>query len=112
MGGIPMAELRFHDVDNHDVSRLIDILAGYKVDVILTPETLSFEELDKEPPKEMTLFVDRCYLIDGRPYFFLDVVDEQGIRFLVFEDDYGSIFSIEEQIIINYHIVEREDIKK
>ena len=107
-----MAELRFHDVDNHDVGRLIDILAGYKVDVILTPETLSFEELDEELPKEMTLFVDRCYLIDGRPYSFLDVVEEQGIRFLMFEDDYGSIFSIEEQTIVNYHIIEREDIRK
>lgn len=107
-----MAELRFHDVDNHDVGRLIDILAGYKVDVILTPETLSFEELDEEPLKEMTLFVDRCYLIDERPYYFFEVVEEQGIRFLMFEDDYGSTFSIEEQAIINYHIVEREDIKK
>ena len=100
-----MAELRFHDVDNRDVSRLIDILAGYKVDIILTPETLSFEELDK---KEITtLYTDRCYLIDGRPYFFLDVVDEQGIKFIIFEDDYGSIFSIEEQAIANYNIVEK-----
>ena len=99
-----MAELRFHDVDNRDVSRLIDILAGYKVDIILTPETLSFEELDK---KELTLYTDKCYLIDGRPYFFLDVVDEQDGKFIVFEDDYGSIFSIEEQAIANYNIVER-----
>lgn len=100
-----MAELRFHDVDNRDVSRLIDILAGYKVDIILTPETLSFEELDKE--EITTLYTDRCYLIDGRPYFFLDVVDEQEGRFVVFEDDYGSIFSIEEQAIANYNIVEK-----
>lgn len=100
-----MAELRFHDVDNRDVGRLIDILAGYKVDIILTPETLSFEELDKE---EITaLYTDRCYLIDGRPYFFLDVVSEQDGKFIVFEDDYGSIFSIEEQSIANYNIVER-----
>lgn len=107
-----MAELRFHDVDNHDVSRLIDILAGYKVDVILTPETLSFEELDKELPEEMTLFLNRCYLIDGRPYFLLDVIDKLDTTFFIFEDDYGSIFSIEEQTLFNYHIVEREDIKK
>lgn len=100
-----MAELRFHDVDNRDVSRLIDILAGYKVDIILTPETLSFEELDKE--EIITLYTDRCYLIDGRPYFFLDVVSEQDGKFIVFEDDYGSIFSIEEQAIANYNIVER-----
>ena len=100
-----MAELRFHDVDNRDVSRLIDILAGYKVDIILTPETLSFEELDKE--EITTLYTDRCYLIDGRPYFFLDVVSEQDGRFVVFEDDYGSIFSIEEQAIANYNIVEK-----
>lgn len=100
-----MAELRFHDVDNRDVSRLIDILAGYKVDIILTPETLSFEELDKE--EITTLYTDRCYLIDGRPYFFLDVVSEQDGKFIVFEDDYGSIFSIEEQAIANYNIVER-----
>lgn len=100
-----MAELRFHDVDNRDVSRLIDILAGYKVDIILTPETLSFEELDKE--EITTLYTDRCYLIDGRPYFFLDVVSEQDGKFIVFEDDYGSIFSIEEQAIANYSIVER-----
>lgn len=100
-----MAELRFHDVDNRDVSRLIDILAGYKVDIILTPETLSFEELDKE--EITTLYTDRCYLIDGRPYFFLDVVSEQDGKFIVFEDDYGSIFSIEEQAIANYDIVER-----
>lgn len=100
-----MAELRFHNVDNRDVSRLIDILAGYKVDIILTPETLSFEELDKE--EITTLYTDRCYLIDGRPYFFLDVVDEQEGRFVVFEDDYGSIFSIEEQAIANYNIVEK-----
>ena len=99
-----MAELRFHDVDNRDVSRLIDILAGYKVDIILTPETLSFEELDRE----LTLYTDRCYLIDGRPYFFLDVVvDEQDGKFVIFEDDYGSIFSIEEQAMANYNIVER-----
>lgn len=103
-----MAELRFHNVDNRDISRLIDILAGYKVDIILTPETLTFEELDRE----LTLYTDQCYLIDGRPYFFLDVVDEQDGRFVVFEDDYGSIFSIEEQAIANYHIVEKEDIKK
>lgn len=103
-----MAELRFHDVDNRDVSRLIDILAGYKVDIILTPETLSFEELDRE----ITLYTDRCYLIDGRPYFFLDVVDEQDGKFAIFEDDYGSIFSIEEQAIANYHIVEKEGAKK
>lgn len=102
---MPMAELRFHDVDNRDVSRLIDILAGYKVDIILTPETLSFEELDKE--EITTLYTDRCYLIDGRPYFFLDVVSEQDGRFVVFEDDYGSIFSIEEQAIANYNIVEK-----
>ena len=100
-----MAELRFHDVDNRDVSRLIDILAGYKVDIILTPETLSLEELDKE--EITTLYTDRCYLIDGRPYFFLDVVSEQDGKFIVFEDDYGSIFSIEEQAIANYNIVER-----
>ena len=100
-----MAELRFHNVDNRDVSRLIDILAGHKVDIILTPETLSFEELDKE--EITTLYTDRCYLIDGRPYFFLDVVDEQEGRFVVFEDDYGSIFSIEEQAIANYNIVEK-----
>ena len=100
-----MAELRFHNVDNRVVSRLIDILAGYKVDIILTPETLSFEELDKE--EITTLYTDRCYLIDGRPYFFLDVVDEQEGRFVVFEDDYGSIFSIEEQAIANYNIVEK-----
>ena len=100
-----MAELRFHDVDNRDVSRLIDILAGYKVDIILTPETLSFEELDKE--EITTIYTDRCYLIDGRPYFFLDVVSEQDSKFIVFEDDYGSIFSIEEQAIANYNIVER-----
>lgn len=100
-----MAELRFHDVDNRDVSRLIDILAGYKVDIILTPETLSFEELDKE--EITTLYTDRCYLIDGRPYFFLDVVSEQDGKFIVFEDDYGSIFSIEEQAIANYNIVEK-----
>lgn len=104
-----MAELRFHDVDNRDISRLIDILAGYKVDIILTPETLTFEELDN---KELTLLTDRCYLIDGRPYFFLDVVDDQDGRFIVFEDDYGSIFSIEEQAIANYHIIEKEGIKK
>ena len=102
---MPMAELRFHDVDNRDVSRLIDILAGYKVDIILTPETLSFEELDKE--EITTLYTDRCYLIDGRPYFFLDVVSEQDGKFIVFEDDYGSIFSIEEQAIANYNIVEK-----
>lgn len=100
-----MAELRFRDVDNRDVSRLIDILAGYKVDIILTPETLSFEELDKE--EITTLYTDRCYLIDGRPYFFLDVVSDQDGKFIVFEDDYGSIFSIEEQAIANYNIVER-----
>ena len=106
-----MAELRFHDVDYRDVDRLIDILAGYKVDIILTPETLTFEELDNK--EELTLSPDRCYLIDGRPYFFLDVVDdEQDNRFIVFEDDYGSIFSIEEQAIANYHIIEKEDIKK
>lgn len=101
-----MAELRFHDVDNRDISRLIDILAGYKVDIILTPETLTFEELDKE--EITTLYTDKRYLIDGRPYFFLDVVDEQEGRFVVFEDDYGSIFSIEEQVIANYNIVEKE----
>lgn len=100
-----MAELRFHDVDNRDVSRLIDILAGYKVDIILTPEILSFEELDKE--EITTLYTDRCYLIDGRPYFFLDVVDEQDGKFVIFEDDYGSIFSIEEQAMANYNIVEK-----
>lgn len=105
-----MAELRFHDVDNRDISRLIDILAGYKVDIILTPETLTFEELDKE--EITTLYTDKRYLIDGRPYFFLDVVDEQEGRFVVFEDDYGSIFSIEEQAIANYHIIEKEGIKK
>lgn len=104
-----MAELRFHDVDNRDISRLIDILAGYKVDIILTPETLTFEELDN---KELTLLTDRRYLIDGRPYFFLDVVDDQDGRFIVFEDDYGSIFFIEEQAIANYHIIEKEGIKK
>lgn len=104
-----MAELRFHDVDNRDISRLIDILAGYKVDIILTPETLTFEELDN---KELTLLTDRCYLIDGRPYFFLDVVDDQDGRFIVFEDDYGSIFSIEEQAISNYRIIEKEGIKR
>lgn len=96
-----MAELRFHDVDNRDVSRLIDMLAGYKVDIILTPETLSFEELDKE--EITTLYTDKCYLIDGRPYFFLDVVD----GFVIFEDDYGSIFSIEERAMVNYNIVEK-----
>lgn len=101
-----MAELRFHDVDSRDISRLIDILAGYKVDIILTPETLTFEELDKE--EIATLYTDKRYLIDGRPYFFLDVVDEQEGRFVVFEDDYGSIFSIEEQAIANYNIVEKE----
>lgn len=100
-----MAELRFHNVDNQDIGKLIDMLAGYKVDIILTPETLTFEELDRE----LTLYTDRCYLIDGRPYFFLDVVDG---RFVVFEDDYGSIFSIEEEAIANYHIVEKEGIKK
>lgn len=105
-----MAELRFHDVDNRDISRLIDILAGYKVDIILTPETLTFEELDKE--EITTLYTDKRYLIDGRPYFFLDVVDDQDGRFIVFEDDYGSIFSIEEQAIANYHIIEKEGIKK
>ena len=104
-----MAELRFHDVDNRDVSRLIDILTGYNVDIILTPETLTFEELDN---KELTLLTDRRYLIDGRPYFFLDVVDDLDGRFIVFEDDYGSIFSIEEQAIANYHIIEKEGVKK
>lgn len=99
-----MAELRFHNVDNQDIGKLIDMLAGYEVDIILTPETLTFEELDRE----LTLYTDRCYLIDGRPYFLLDVVSEQDGKFIVFEDDYGSIFSIEERAIANYHIVEKE----
>lgn len=99
-----MAELRFHDVDNRDISRLIDILAGYKVNIILTPETLTFEELDESPTTD-------CYLIDGRPYFFLDVVEEEDGTFLVFEDGYGSLFFIEEHAVDNYHIVGREDIQ-
>lgn len=107
-----MAELRFYDVDNRDVSRLIDILAGYKVDIILTPETLSFEELDQELPEELTLIIDRCYLIDGHPYFFLEAVDRLDMTFFIFEDDYGSIFSIEESALFNYNIVEMEGIKK
>ena len=120
-----MAEIRFRDVDYEDVIDLIDIFKKYQADVILTPEELSFEDIDKEEEEEtrtLRLVIGDMYFIDNKPYEFIEFEEDVEIEgylytYFHFLDENNSIFTIESEQIGNYKITESwgpkedEDIK-
>ncbi len=109
-----MAEIRFRDVDYEDVIDLIDIFKKYQADVILTPEELSFEDIDKEEEEEtrtLRLVIGDMYFIDNKPYEFIEFEEDVEIEgylytYFHFLDENNSIFTIESEQIGNYKITE------
>ena len=110
-----MAEIRFRDIDYEDVVDLIDIFKKYQADVILTPEELSFEDIDRDKKERevrtLRLVIGDMYFIDNKPYEFIDVeenVEIEGYLYTYFHflDENNSIFTIESEQIGNYKITE------